>query len=192
MVSSLKYKVKEMKALTKAKLQAEMQAKEKYSHKYISKFLPTELNFLKPFFDSFTDHIGNIIDKDPTQLIDLLACAGLVYISTIPSESKEFKLIHACQTALAYRQLTKWNSSEIQSLAAAGWILGEIANYTIWVIGEKIKAGLLTSDKLAMAEAAKGELTKLTLDEKIESIQNFLGTLNEYMVVGGAGVGVTG
>lgn len=96
---------------------------------------------LDEFIDSFRDHIGSILDKATiTDLIDLGTFGALAYMSQAVVESKEYKLFHVGMTGLAYRQLTKDNSSEAQSLHALGWIVGEMANYLIWVEIQRLKA----------------------------------------------------
>lgn len=110
--------------------------------------------------DSAIDHIGKVIDNaKPTDIIDLASQVGLLYMAQAPSKSMEYKLYHISITALAYKQLTKENSSEAQSLASAGWILGETTNYLIWV------ALQLAATKTPEVLAGIAEYSGITQDE---------------------------
>ena len=103
---------------------------------------------LDEFLDSMRDHMGAILEKASiNDLIDLTSFGALAYMAQAPSESNEYKLLHIGMTGLAYRQLTKENSSEAQTLAAGGWILGELTNYVIWLEAHKIIERLGADDR---------------------------------------------
>lgn len=133
---------------------------------------------IEEFLNSARDHIGSFLDHAKAEdLIDLFTCGALVYMSQAPSNTNEFKLLHGTSTALAYRELTKQNTSESQALMAKGWIAGEIANYAIWVgLNDKksintILAGLSPFLALITNEEVKKKVT--------EGINSFITVLKE-------------